>query len=220
MQQGGVQSDIAIAYGVLFFENNRVLYAISDLTAKDWTYYRGNYDLPGVTTDGPGSGAYLKWKYKTDGPITSSPIIVNGTIYIGSQDKNYYALDAYTGQKIWNFSTGFRVLSTPAISDGKLYTGADDGNIYALNAKTGEVVWNKSVGGRWQGLLDYGVTSTNQPRSSPIIINNRLFVGALTAKYTVSTQKLEIFCGAIKLMVQSSVHPHTIMAQSTLVQQT
>ena len=179
---GGFRSDIAIAYGVLFFENNRVLYAISDLTAKDWTYYRGNYDLPGVTTDGPGSGAYLKWKYKTDGPITSSPIIVNGTIYIGSQDKNYYALDAYTGQKIWNFSTGFRVLSTPAISDGKLYTGADDGNIYALNAKTGEVAWNKSVGGRWQGLLDYGVTSTNQPRSSPIIINNRLFVGALDGK--------------------------------------
>lgn len=178
-QAGGFRSDIAIAYGILFFENNRVLYAISDLSAKDWEYYRGNYNLPGVTQDGPGAGAYVKWIYKTNGPITSSPIIANGTVIIGSQDSNYYALDAYTGQKIWNFSTGFRVLSTPAVSDGKVYTGADDGNIYSIDAKTGNQIWAKNVGGRWQGLLDYDVLATNQPRSSPVIIGNRLFVGAL-----------------------------------------
>jgi outer membrane protein assembly factor BamB len=185
---GSFRSDVAIAYGILFFENNRVLYAISDLKPKDWEYYRGNYNLPGVTQDGPGQNTYLKWRFKTNGPITSSPIVINGTVYIGSQDKNYYAIDAYTGEKIWNFSTKLRVLSTPAVSGGKLYTGADDGNIYALDAKTGAVVWSKDVGGRWQGLLDYGVLPTNQPRSSPVIIGNRLYVGALDGKvYSVDT---------------------------------
>src|SRR5579871_6060192 len=53
-------------------------------------------------------GLQLKWKYTT-GPypgVVSSPAVVNGVVYVGSEDKNVYALDANTGTKLWNYTTG------------------------------------------------------------------------------------------------------------------
>jgi outer membrane protein assembly factor BamB len=36
----------------------------------------------------------LRWKFKTDGLVISSPTIKNGIVYIGSADHNVYALPA------------------------------------------------------------------------------------------------------------------------------
>jgi outer membrane protein assembly factor BamB len=36
----------------------------------------------------------LRWRFKTGGPVTSSPTVVNGVIYIGSADHYVYALSA------------------------------------------------------------------------------------------------------------------------------
>jgi outer membrane protein assembly factor BamB len=40
-----------------------------------------------------GSGQLI-WKYKTGGPITSSPAVLEGIVYIGSFDHTLYALKA------------------------------------------------------------------------------------------------------------------------------
>jgi len=34
----------------------------------------------------------LKWRYKTSGPVISSPIIENGVVYVGSSDGYIYAI--------------------------------------------------------------------------------------------------------------------------------
>ena len=39
----------------------------------------------------------LKWSYTTGGSVYSTPIVVNGVVYFGSEDNNVYALDASTG---------------------------------------------------------------------------------------------------------------------------
>jgi outer membrane protein assembly factor BamB len=31
------------------------------------------------------------WSYQTDDPVDSSPVVVNGMLYIGSEDANVYA---------------------------------------------------------------------------------------------------------------------------------
>ena len=46
--------------------------------------YRGD-KIPGLDR--------LKWKFKTNGTIYSSPAVVNQTIYFGSNDGNFYAVD-------------------------------------------------------------------------------------------------------------------------------
>jgi outer membrane protein assembly factor BamB len=40
------------------------------------------------------SNGKLKWKFRSGGPITSSPIVANDIVYIGSFDHNLYALTA------------------------------------------------------------------------------------------------------------------------------
>jgi outer membrane protein assembly factor BamB len=56
--------------------------------------------ISGCKTEGSGT---LKWKYKTGGPILSSPAIgQDGTIYIGSGDSCLYAFSS-KGKLKWKF---------------------------------------------------------------------------------------------------------------------
>jgi hypothetical protein len=38
-----------------------------------------------------------KWIFKTGDFVSSSPAVVNGTVYVGSTDNNIYALSAAAG---------------------------------------------------------------------------------------------------------------------------
>ncbi|MBT7345857.1 PQQ-binding-like beta-propeller repeat protein, partial [Candidatus Bathyarchaeota archaeon] len=39
-------------------------------------------------------------------------------VYIGSNDKKVYCLDAETGAKNWEYTTGGTIESSPAVADG------------------------------------------------------------------------------------------------------
>ena len=62
----------------------------------------------------------------------SSPAVANGIVYVGSNDKNLYALDAKTGAKLWSYATGNSVESSPIVTNGMVYVGSDDGKVYAF----------------------------------------------------------------------------------------
>ena len=66
--------------------------------------------------------------------MDSSPAIgTDGTIYVGSRDKNLYAINP-DGSKKWAFKTGNWVTSPPAIgSDGTIYVGSKDKNLYPIS---------------------------------------------------------------------------------------
>jgi eukaryotic-like serine/threonine-protein kinase len=76
--------------------------------------------------------AVQKWVFPTGEAVSSSPTVVNGVLYVGSNDSSVYALDASTGQQIWAFQTGGAVSSSPTVVNGVLYVGSDDHNVYAL----------------------------------------------------------------------------------------
>ncbi len=87
------------------------------------------------TGRGVGSGArgVLKWKYATGGSVFFSPAIgLDGTVYVGSDDHNLYAIKP-DGSLKWKYATGSGVESSPAIgSDGTVYVGSYDNNLYAI----------------------------------------------------------------------------------------
>jgi outer membrane protein assembly factor BamB len=99
----------------------------------------------------------LKWKFKTNGIIHTSPALENDIVYIGSWDTNLYAVDAETGTRKWAFKTGeqpeYHVLegiqASPSIKNGLVYFGARDGYFYALDAKTGNLTWKYSADNSW-----------------------------------------------------------------------
>jgi eukaryotic-like serine/threonine-protein kinase len=159
--------------GIVYTVALNELWCISDLN-NDWPMYRKDPTQTPISA-GPTNLA-LKWKYTTNGGIVSSPTIVNGIVYAGSQDSYIYALNAQTGAKIWSFKTGYAVRSSMAVANGKVYTGADDGNIYCLDAGTGAQLWKVPAG----GITYFGhAMDLIQMRSSPMIFNGRVYVGSL-----------------------------------------
>jgi len=83
--------------------------------------------------------------YKTGGAVRSSPAVVNGVVYIGSDDNNVYALSAKG--LLWSYPTGGAVYSSPAVMNGVVYVGSGDHNLYALDATTGAQIWIYPTGG-------------------------------------------------------------------------
>ena len=89
----------------------------------------------------------LLWRFATEYYVWSSPVVSNGIVYVGSMDKNLYAIDAVTGKDKWRFATGGTVHSSPAVSNGIVYVGSYDKNLYAIDAMTGTEKWRFAMGG-------------------------------------------------------------------------
>jgi outer membrane protein assembly factor BamB len=89
----------------------------------------------------------LKWKFKTEGPIYSSPAVASdGTIYFGSFDYYLYAINP-DGTLKWKFKTENSIDdSSPAIGpDGTIYIGSYDKYLYAV-APDGTLRWKFKTG--------------------------------------------------------------------------
>ena len=103
----------------------------------------------------------VKWKFKAQGKIVSSPAVIDGRVYIGSRDNNLYALDKDTGTLLWKFKTGGWVDSSPALNKGKVYFSSKDGNLYCLDADKGSLIWKYQTKGA--------------DCSSPVLGDNKVF---------------------------------------------
>jgi outer membrane protein assembly factor BamB len=150
--------------------------AVAQAVDEPWPQWHHDPANTGVA-DGSGP-KYLttpKWTFETDGAVVSSPAIAYGNVYIGSNDKNLYCLDAQTGTLKWEFKIGTMYRSSPAVKDGKVYIGPDDGTIYCLDAYTGSVEWKYKITDPAPQHTLFGVGADFC--SSPCIVGNRLYVG-------------------------------------------
>ena len=74
-----------------------------------------------------------KWKFRTWDSVLSYPAIgADGTIYVGSFDNLFYAINPDGTQK-WAFATGGHVRNPAIGSDGTIYITSMDDNLYAIN---------------------------------------------------------------------------------------
>jgi hypothetical protein len=110
--------------------------------------FRANPEHTGVYGNGGiGPGNTELWRFATGGIVYSSPAVANGIVYVGSEDKNLYAIDAVTGKEKWRFTTGNHVFTSPAVANGIVYVGSEDKNLYAIDALTGKEKWRFAMGG-------------------------------------------------------------------------
>ena len=97
------------------------------------------------------------WKIEFDG-IDGRPVVMDGVLYVGSQDRAVYAFDSATGGKKWRFQTGDApsgeekgsriVRMTLVVRNGVVFIAAQDFTFYALDAATGEKKWSYDAGSR------------------------------------------------------------------------
>jgi len=105
----------------------------------------------------------------------SSPVVAEGSVYVGSGDGNLYALDAATGEPRWTFRTGDVVHASPAFADGVVYVGSWDGDLYAVDARTGAEKW------RFRGGQDPAIHNQVGFQSSPAVVDGVVYVGCRDA---------------------------------------
>jgi outer membrane protein assembly factor BamB len=189
------RESVAVAYGKLYIIPGDVTTAVdaisgseyntkgqvwcfgsntSPVTGGSWSMFRNDAVRDSIGTGGP-SNLTLAWKYPTKGAVMSSPSIENGVVYVGSQDKNIYAINAWTGALVWSYPTGGTIESSAAVANGKVYIGSDDGYVYCNDASHGNLLWRTFVNG---GLpKTYG--SAVMLRSSPAVVGNTVYIGSV-----------------------------------------
>ncbi|MFH2010707.1 MAG: PQQ-binding-like beta-propeller repeat protein [bacterium] len=107
-----------------------------------WPKFRRNAAQTGLSTVTPSLTGGALWEFQTGKGIFSSPVIGgDGTVYIGSADRYFYAINP-DGTEKWRHLTGEIVDSSALLDDqGRVFFGSGDGLLYALDAETGEALW-------------------------------------------------------------------------------
>jgi len=155
----------------------------------DDAMFRGNPQHSGVyDATGVSHFSKVKWKFRTDGAVISSPAVANGTVYVGSSDHNLYAVDLEAGTLKWKFKTEGRVTSSPAVSGELVYFESYDGNFYAVDVANGQLKWKFQTAGerRFAGKHLHGASPVAETMpdpfdfylSSPVVWNGAVYFGS------------------------------------------
>jgi quinohemoprotein ethanol dehydrogenase len=153
---------------------------------EEWLTHGGTYDeqrhsaLTAVNTANVDQlGVAWTYDLKTNRGVESTPIVVDGVMYVTSAWSLVYALDAKTGEELWAYdpkvdkSVGVKaccdvVNRGVAVYDGQVFVGIIDGRLEALNAKTGERNWS---------VVTVDQSKPYTITGAPRVVNGRVMIG-------------------------------------------
>ena len=122
---------------------------VADSVVNDWPMFHHDPAHSGSPDNIAPTAHDLLWSFNTitgadpySTVISSSPAVVGGVVYIGSDDGHIYALSSSSGTCVWSRALGRFATTSPAVVGGVVYVSVWDGLDYALNASTGTVIWN------------------------------------------------------------------------------
>jgi outer membrane protein assembly factor BamB len=157
------------------------------LSGCDWTmfgYNAARSRFSPETTISTSNAANLvpKWTGITGGSVDSSPAVVNGVLYVGSDDNKLYAFDANGTHNcsgtpkrcapLWTAATRGAVRSSPAVVNGEVYVGSDDNNLWVFDANG-----TKNCSGTPKICTRLWTARTGGAvRSSPVVVNGVVYV--------------------------------------------
>jgi polyvinyl alcohol dehydrogenase (cytochrome) len=171
----------------------------------DWPTYGhdAQHSFDGQTTLTKATVPTLRqaWSFPTGDAVTATPTVVGGTVYVGSWDGFFYAIDLSTGKLRWKFQLKPQPAVSPqpgvqprdSSSDGGLVTSSawfqkGHGNrpplvifgggytLYALNAVDGTLVWEHDYTGR-PDLPPSPAADGTRIFSSPVVVDGKVIVG-------------------------------------------
>src|ERR1051326_5248149 len=199
--------------------------ALCSLAPAQEAMFRGDAQHTGVYS-APGAPHYsgIRWQFHTNAQVLSSPAVAAGTLYVGSSDHFFYALDAATGALKWKFKTGGRVTSSPAVHGGLVYFGSYDSNFYARDPATGALKWKFQTAGerRFAATHLHGAEPAAETMpdpfdfylSSPVVWNGAVYFGS----GDTNIYALDAATGVLKWKFKTGdvVHASPAIADGTL----
>ena len=115
----------------------------------------------------------------------TTPIVVNGIMYITTSFNHVYALNAATGQQIWHYKHKMGPITTyccgpnnrgVAVSGDKVFFGTLDAKLVALDAKSGKRLWETQIAAPEKGYSE---------TMAPTVVNNKVLIGTNGGEYGI-----------------------------------
>src|SRR6185437_12407859 len=106
-------------------------------------YYRG--DVYGALAAGNGKTGKTVWERHLHAHLESSPLPVDGNLYLGTDTAEVLALDAGDGHTVWTFKAPGAIKASPSYDAGKVFVADYESSMYALEANTGKPVWRTNT---------------------------------------------------------------------------
>lgn len=127
--------------------------ATASESGAPWPSFRRDNKNTGYAPDEPGIAGRpeKKWNVSTDAGVWSSPVVVDGYLYVGSMNGTVYAIDTATGDIDWTYHADGPIESTPAVASDSIYVGSLDKHVYCLDAETGTEQWTYETAGLIHG---------------------------------------------------------------------
>ena len=159
---------------------------------QQWLMYSGSYDghrFSPLTQINRGNvrNLTLQWAFQTglSGEHESTPLVIDGVMYITTPQNNAFALDLKTGRPLWHYQRNLpKTMSLCcgpqnrgfAARGGRLYLATLDAHVVALDAKSGRVIWDVEAADPSKG---YSFTV------APLVVKDKVVVGVAGGEYGI-----------------------------------
>jgi PQQ-dependent dehydrogenase (methanol/ethanol family) len=159
---------------------------------NNFLHTNGNYDqtrfYPGKQVNKSNVGNLRPaWIFQTEvkESLETTPIVVDGVMYVTTSFNHVYAIDAKTGEEFWHYKHKMGPVTTyccgpnnrgVAIYKDKVYMGTLDAKLVALDAKTGSLVWQTDIA---DPELGYSETM------APTAVDGKILIGTNGGEYGI-----------------------------------
>ena len=142
------------------------------------------------------AGLVPQWIFQTDIPgfpgrgIETSPLVVDGVLYVTGNNNQAFAIDGRTGRPIWTYRRTLPANFSASVCCGpvnrgfamlgdRLYMGTLDAHLVALDRQTGSVIWDVAVGDLQEGQRHHGRAARRKEQGDHRRRGRRLFESGL-----------------------------------------
>jgi PQQ-dependent dehydrogenase (methanol/ethanol family) len=117
--------------------------------------------------------------------METSPIVVNGVMFLTTSYNHVYAIDAVTGQEFWHYKHKMGPVTTyccgpnnrgVAVHGDTLYMGTLDAKLVALDAKTGSLKWAVEIADPEKGYSE---------TMAPVVVDGKVLIGTNGGEYGI-----------------------------------
>lgn len=133
-----------------------VAFGAGDAPAASGSLFRGDLARTGVSESKLVPPFQEKWVAPI-GLVNASASIAGDSVYVGSYDGHFFALDAGTGKIRWKVRLGEPIYASAALADGQVFICClgkpgvrekekqQSCQIFCLQADTGKLVWKQPL---------------------------------------------------------------------------